>query len=90
MEAGTTQGGAQSGAVDGDHGLQAAGTVLAENDLLMAPLLRPEQGVQNAAVGAGVGRTYVSHGGDSHKSRRTPSYGWGRAGCKERKTCAAG
>lgn len=53
MEAGSAEGGAQGGAVDGDHSLQAAGTVLAENDLLMATLLRSEQSVQNAAVGAG-------------------------------------
>jgi hypothetical protein len=44
--------------VEGDDGLEAAGPVLAEHDLLMTALVRLEQGVQDA-VG------YVGHGGDS-------------------------
>ncbi len=75
VEAGTAEGRAQSGVVDGDDGPQAAGAVLAEDDLLVATLLGTEQGVQDSAVGADGRRTYVGHGGDSHKSRRTPSGG---------------
>ena len=58
VEARTAEGGAQSGRVDGDDGLEAAGAVLAEHDLLMSPLVRVEQGVQDAVC-------YVGHCGDS-------------------------
>ena len=65
VEAGAAEGGAQGGGVDGDDGLQAAGAVLAEHDLLVAALLRSEQGVQGRTLVRGpstltVGRTSVT------------------------------
>ncbi|GAB7109441.1 hypothetical protein JCM4814A_77550 [Streptomyces phaeofaciens JCM 4814] len=45
-----------------DDGLEAAGAVLAEHDLLVTPLIRVEEGVQDA-VG------YVGHCGDSWVTR---------------------
>ncbi|GGO59674.1 hypothetical protein GCM10012286_81830 [Streptomyces lasiicapitis] len=54
--------------MDGDDGLESAGAVLAEHDLLVAPLIRVEEGVQDA-VG------YIGHGGDS----RLRSGGWAGA-----------
>lgn len=68
VEARTAECGAQGGGVDGDDGLEAAGSVLAEHDLLMTPLIRMEQGVQYISRRAG----YVGHGGDSWVS----SGGW--------------
>ncbi|GGR58150.1 hypothetical protein GCM10010220_05700 [Streptomyces parvulus] len=47
--------------MEGDDGLEAAGPVLAEHDLLMTALVRVEQGVQYISRCAG----YVGHGGDS-------------------------
>ncbi|GAA4983894.1 hypothetical protein GCM10023257_23430 [Streptomyces hyderabadensis] len=47
--------------MEGDDGLETAGTVLAEHDLLMTPLVRVEQGVQYISRCA----VYVGHGGDS-------------------------
>ncbi len=82
MEARTAEGGAQGGGVDGDDGLQAGGAVLAQHDLLVAALLRTEQGVQDA-VG------HFGHGGDSHgrdAAERRPPCGWGRACWEQSKT----
>ena len=61
VEAGAAEGGAQGGGVEGDDGLEAAGAVLAEHDLLMTALVRVEQGVQYISRCAG----YVGHCGDS-------------------------
>lgn len=58
VETGAAEGRAQSGGVQGDDGLEAAGAVLAEHDLFVAPLIRVEQGVQDA-VG------HIGHCGDS-------------------------
>ncbi|GHA02073.1 hypothetical protein GCM10010389_46770 [Streptomyces echinoruber] len=66
--------------MEGDDGLEAAGPVLAEHDLLVASLVRAEQGVQDAV-------DYVGHGGDSPVSKRRSDAGprgpprtfWGRA-----------
>ncbi|GGL98057.1 hypothetical protein GCM10010129_47210 [Streptomyces fumigatiscleroticus] len=54
--------------MEGDDGLQTAGTVLTEHDLLMASLVRVEQGVQDISRCA----DYVGHCGDSCVS----SGGW--------------
>ncbi|GAA5075886.1 hypothetical protein GCM10023336_65510 [Streptomyces similanensis] len=50
--------------MQGDDGLEAAGTVLTEHDLLVAALLGAEEGVQYVSGCAG----YVGHCGDSRVS----------------------
>ncbi|GHG33529.1 hypothetical protein GCM10018791_58320 [Streptomyces zaomyceticus] len=62
--------------MEGDDGLEAGGAVLAEHDLLVATLLRVEQGVQYVSRNAG----HIGHGGDSQvrSGGVVPPYGWGR------------
>ncbi len=64
VEAGPAEGRAQSGGVQGDDGLEAAGAVLADHDLLVATLIGVEQGVHY------IGRYtryagHIGHCGDS-------------------------
>ena len=89
MEAGAAEGGAQGGGVDGDDGLQAGGAVLAQHDLLVAALLRPEQGVQTQAGRRSTSVTVVTPIVVIAAEDALP-VGWGGPVGQQSKTCGRG